>query len=286
MTLTANPQATRRTWKRYGVLAAVVLVPLAFAGLFVGALSQSNTALDRIPAAIVNEDALITTTNADGTETNVFAGRQLVTELTGEGSQGFEWKITNAEDAEKALASGEVYAILTVPSNFSTSIMSIQTDTPVKADISIRTDDAHSYVTGAVVQAVGQSMVSTFGNEITAQVIGGLYSSFGSVGESLQTAADGASQISSGATELSGGLTSYTGGVSQLSGGLNKLKNGAGGLTKLSDGVSTYTSGVTSLSQTLSSINADLQAVAQGTFDFSTLEHLLATPGQDVAEDE
>src|SRR5215211_1772033 len=33
-------------------------------------------------------------------------------------------------------------------------------------------------------------------------------------------------------------------------------------------------------------INADLQAVAQGTFNFSKLEHLLATPGQDVAEDE
>ena len=33
-------------------------------------------------------------------------------------------------------------------------------------------------------------------------------------------------------------------------------------------------------------INADLQAVAQGTFNFSTLEHLLAIPEQDVAEDE
>ena len=33
-------------------------------------------------------------------------------------------------------------------------------------------------------------------------------------------------------------------------------------------------------------INADLQAVAQGTFKFSDLEHLLAIPGQDVAKDE
>jgi len=33
-------------------------------------------------------------------------------------------------------------------------------------------------------------------------------------------------------------------------------------------------------------INADLQVVAQGTFKFSTLEHLLATPGQDVGKDE
>jgi putative membrane protein len=272
MTLTANPQATRRTWKRYGALAAVVLVPLAFAGLFVGALSQSDSALDTIPAAIVNEDSLITTTNADGTETNVFAGRQLVTELTGADAQGFDWKITNAEDAEKALASGEVYAILTVPSNFSSSIMSIQTDSPEKADISIRTDDAHSYVTGAVVQAVGQSMVSTFGNEITAQVIGGLYTSFGTVGESLQTAADGASQLSTGASQLSSGLSQYTGGVSQLSGGLYKLKNGAAGLSQLSSGVATYTSGVTQLSQTLASINGRFQTGDQTPTDLAYLQ--------------
>jgi len=260
MTLTANPHAQRRVWKRYAALAAVVLVPLAFAGLFVGALSQSDTAIDRIPAAIVNEDSLITTTAADGTETNVFAGRQLVTELTGPKGEGFDWTITNAEDAEKALANGEVYAILTVPSNFSKSILSIQSDKPEKADISIRTDDAHAYLTGAVVQAVGQSMVSTFGNEITAQVIGGIYSSLGDLGSSLQTASDGATQLSDGATQLSSGLTSYTGGVSQLSGGLTKLNSGAAGLTKLSSGVSTYTSGISQLSGGLSQLNAGLQA--------------------------
>jgi hypothetical protein len=33
-------------------------------------------------------------------------------------------------------------------------------------------------------------------------------------------------------------------------------------------------------------INADLRAVAQGAFDFSRLEPLMAVPGQDVGEDE
>lgn len=265
----------KRPLIRYATLAAVALVPLAFAGLFVGALSQSDSALDTIPAAIVNEDALITTTNPDGSTTNVFAGRQLVTELTGDGAQGFDWQITNAEDAAEALANGEVYAILTVPSNFSRSIMSIQTDSPEKADIAIRTDDAHSYVTGAVVQAVGQSMVNTFGNEITEQVIGGLYTSFGSVGESLQTAADGASQLSDGAGQLNSGLSQYTGGVSQLSSGLKQLNAGAAGLTQLSNGVASYTSGVSSLSQTLASINADIQAGTDDATDRYILQQVV-----------
>ena len=259
-TLTSNPAARRSRVIRWIALSAVVLVPLAFAGLFVAALSQSDTALDRIPAAIVNEDELITTTNADGTETNVFAGRQLVTELTGPDSAGFDWTITNAEDAEKALASGEVYAILTVPSNFSSSILSISGDKPEKADISIRTDDAHSYLTGAVVQAVGGTMVSTFGNEITAQYIGGLTGGLGDLGTALTTAADGATQLGDGATTLSSGLGSYTGGVTSLSDGLRQLNTGASKLTTLSNGVAQYTGGVTSLSNGFAQINATLVA--------------------------
>jgi putative membrane protein len=110
---------SRRGWFRYAALAAVVLVPLAFAGLFIGAVSQVSHSINEIPAAIVNNDQVVTQTAADGTVTQVLAGRQLVTELTGKKSAGFKWTITNSKDAKADLANGAVYAILTVPANFS-----------------------------------------------------------------------------------------------------------------------------------------------------------------------
>jgi len=242
----------RSTWLRWTGLAAVVLIPLAFAGLFVGAVGQGDKALDSIPVAIVNDDTLQKTTAPDGTEQNVFAGRQLVTELTG--SKGFDWTITNKKDAAAALKAGDVYAILTVPSNFSSSILSLSGDNPQKADISIRTDDAHSYLTGSVAQVVGQTMADTFGNAITAQYIGGIYSSLGELGTSLGTAADGAAQLSSGASQLSSGLTQYTGGVQSLSDGLYQLSDGAAGLTDLSTGIGTYTGSVSQISAGLTAL--------------------------------
>ena len=193
----------KNRWIRWGGLSAVVVIPLAFAGLFVGVVGQGDKALDSIPVAIVNDDTLQTVTQPDGTEQNVFAGRQLVTELVG--SKGFDWTITNKKDAAAALKAGDVYAILTVPSNFSSSILSLSSANPQKADISIRTDDAHSYLTGSVAQVVGQTMADTFGNAITAQYIGGIYSSLGELGTSLGTAADGAAQLSTGASQLSSG---------------------------------------------------------------------------------
>ncbi|MEO7007045.1 MAG: hypothetical protein ABI275_01475, partial [Terrimesophilobacter sp.] len=57
---------TRHTaWHRVAV-AAVILVPLAFAGLFVGALPHGDDAREAIPAAVVNQDQLIYQDAVDG----------------------------------------------------------------------------------------------------------------------------------------------------------------------------------------------------------------------------
>ena len=131
-------------------LVAVVLIPLAFVGLYVASIGDAKNGLDRIPAAIVNQDTAITTANPDGTTNYVLAGRQLVTQLTGDHSPGMDWTLSNAADAKKALADGSVYAILTIPSDFSKSVLSLSGASPVQAQLSIKTDDAHSYLAGSV----------------------------------------------------------------------------------------------------------------------------------------
>lgn len=249
---------SRPRWQRVVALGAVILVPLAFAGLFVAAIADADTASDRIPAAVVNEDKLIYQTAADGTETPVFAGRQLVTELIADDS--FDWTISNAEDAEQALADGEVHAILTIPRDFSASILSLSTDEPERAMLGIQTDDAHSYLTGALSESVGTGMADAFGTEITAQYIGGITSGLGELGAALSEAADGAGELSIGATGLSSGIADYTGGVDSLSSGLGTVSQAASGLTTLARGVGDYTGQVSQLAVALATVNAQLAA--------------------------
>ncbi|MBX3088748.1 MAG: YhgE/Pip family protein [Cryobacterium sp.] len=270
----------RTAWlKRFGVL-AVIVVPLALTGLFVGAFSKSDTSLDRIPAAVVNNDSLIYTTGADGTETPVFAGRQLVTELTSS-EQAFDWTVTNEADAEDALAHGKVYAVLTIPKGFSESVLSIGGSEPTRGMITVKTDDAHSYLVGTLAETVGRTLADTFGREVTAQYIEQMRSGMGQLGESLGSAADGASSLSNGvsslseglgqlaggvdsaragAQKLSDGINSYTSGVDALSSGLNQLNAGSQGLSALSDGVGQFTSSITALANALAAATANLQA--------------------------
>lgn len=289
--MSSHPRLRTSRFRRVAV-AAVILVPLAFAGLFVGALPHGNDALDAIPAAVVNQDQLIYQTAADGTKTPMFAGRQLVTELTG-GGAGFDWSVSNAQDADKALAAGDVDAVLTIPRDFSSSILSLSSGAPHRADLAIRTDDAHSYLTGAVAQTVGGTMVSAFGKTITERYISGMTAGIQTLGASLGTAAagadslaDAAGSLSSGLSTLSGGVASvrggaaslasgvdgYTSGVDGLGGGLAALRDGAAALTGLSNGVAKYTGSVAQLARILAAANTALRAnpndpVAQATFN-------------------
>jgi putative membrane protein len=251
---------TRRGWFRYAALTAVVLVPLAFAGLFIGAVSQVSHSINDIPAAIVNNDQVVAQT-ANGKTTQVLAGRELVTELTGKKSAGFKWTITNSKDAKADLANGTVYAILTVPKNFSASIVSLGGKSPIKANLNITTDDAHNYLTGSVAQVVGTTLSSEFGQAVTKQYIAGLYSGIGGFGTSLATAASGATQLSTGATGLSSGISAYAAGVAKVPAGLRQLQ--AGIVTAKnsveSQAISPYTSAV---SGSASKLSADVAALA------------------------
>jgi putative membrane protein len=281
--MSALTPTARRRGLRWAGLAAVALIPLAFAGLYTASIGDPQAGLDRIPAAVVNADEMVTTTAADGTVSHMLAGRQLVTELTGEDAPGMQWRLSNSEDAAAMLASGEVYAVLTIPSDFSKSVTSLAGSDPQKAHLKIETDDAHSYLAGTVAQSLGDGMVRTFGSAITEQYISGIYASFGKLSEAMTNATDGAGQLAdgagdaaSGAKDLSSGLASYTGGVSQLSGGLAQLKAGAAGLdtgkNNLSSSVKSYTSGVSQLSAGIAAATADLAANPNDATALATLQ--------------
>ncbi|MFF2270981.1 YhgE/Pip family protein [Agromyces sp. NPDC058136] len=258
--LFGSTPAQRRT--RFGVLiAAVIAVPLAVAGLVSGALGGATDNLAEIPAVVVNNDEMVTMTLPDGTEQPVLAGRQLVTELTGADTAGFAWTISNDEEADELLASGDAYAVLTIPSDFSESVTSISGQSPTQANLDIRTDDAHGYLAGSVAQSVGDAMSTAFGRELTAQYLEGFYTNLAEMGSSLGDAADGATQLSSGIGTLSGGLGQLSDGVAQAASGASDAATGA---SAYADGVSQYTDGVDGIASGLGAYSTGVNQYTQG----------------------
>lgn len=270
-TLGGTTPAQRRG-RRAALLTAVIAVPLAVAGLVAAAIGGADDRLDAIPAIVVNNDEMVTMTLPDGEEQPVLAGRQLVTELTGDGETGFDWTISNDEQAAEALAAGDAYAVLTIPADFSESVTSLSGEAPTTAALDIRTDDAHGYLAGTVASTVGDAIASAFGQELTTQYLEGLYGNLIQVGGAFGDAADGAGQLADGADALAGGLDQlatglgsaaagttdaaagasayasgvdqYASGVEQLAGGVSTLDVQAAGLDGITGGVAQYVAGV------------------------------------------
>jgi putative membrane protein len=212
-------------------LLIVAIVPAVVLGVFVAALAAADSGSARIPAALVNNDELVQTKNDDGTTTTIAAGRLVVTGLTKPASTAagasIDWTLTNAKDAAKLLADGDVYAIVTIPKTFSKSINTVSSSTPKQADIAIKTDDAHGTIVSQIGGVVGDTIASTVGGQITTSVVSGLYGGYATVRSSLLKAADGATSLGTGATSLSSGLSQAADGGDQLSTGASSLGDGA-----------------------------------------------------------
>ena len=211
--LFGSTPAQRRT--RYGVLvAAVIAVPLAVAGLMSGALGGAGDNLEQIPAVVVNNDEMVTMTLPDGTEQPVLAGRQLVTELTGPETAGFAWTISNDEEAAELLASGDAYAVLTIPADFSESVTSLSGESPTAGEPR-HPHRRRARLPRRLGRAVGRRRdVDRLRPRAHDAVPRGLlHATSRRMGGSLGDAADGATQLSTGVGSLASGLGTLSDGV-------------------------------------------------------------------------
>jgi putative membrane protein len=260
------------TLKKAVALTAAAATPFAIGAFAAWSMGPAADGERDVPAAVVNLDAMVTTTADDGTETVMFAGRQVVTDLVADEQDGIDFRILNADDAAAQLADGTVHAVITVPADFSQRVLSLRGDEPQQAGIRIVTDASTDGLATTLASETGESIVRSFGDRVTSGFISGLYGGLGTLGEQLGSAADGADALGSGATELASGLGQVAGGLDELSAGAGAAGDGAwqlasgagqlatglgtadagigrlaGGAGQLSDGVGQYTGGVDQL---------------------------------------
>ena len=281
---------------------AGLLTPLIIIGGLLGALSSGENALERVPVALVNNDELITETDEAGEETFIFASKPLVTELVTSDDFAVDWLVTSSEQARALLASGDVYAIVEIPEDFSYSVTTLQTDNPEQATFTIITDASHSYLAGLLSDQIGSALASGVSDEFGSGIMEGLFTAiveiadgFDEIADGADTLADGVEEVSeavtelndgvedlaSGYTEFDDGLGTFSEGVTSLSDGLDALGEGTSGLTTLSAGVKTYADGISALSAGLSGL--DLTKITGTPLEQATLKGTLEAYFQELA---
>ncbi|MDY0914405.1 YhgE/Pip domain-containing protein [Rathayibacter festucae] len=257
------------------VFSAIALIPLIYAGLLTSANLDPTHHLDTVPAAIVNED-----TGATASDGSALAlGDALTDELTSSTSaSNFDWTRTDADEAASELASGAVYAVLTVPAGFSADVASVGGDDPSSATaarLTIATNDGANLIVGNIAATIGSTVTQTLEKQVGESYLKNVYVGFTDVHDSLEQAADGATQLadgadtaSSGSDELVVGLEQLQDGTAQLSTGADSLRSGAdsaaNGAATLSSGLQQLADGTATLPSSAAALNTGAQSVAAG----------------------
>ncbi|MEU8107870.1 YhgE/Pip domain-containing protein [Nonomuraea muscovyensis] len=251
-------------------LAAVVLLPLLYAGLYLWSFWDPQGNLDRVPVALVMEDRPATLTGtASGTGTRsgrtLHAGRDLAAELLER--RVFGWHEATARQAADGVRDGSYYLALTIPADFSARLASPSDDraTPAPAHLGLRVDTGRSYIVGSISDAVFNEVRAAAERTVINDYFDRVFVSIGDIHDQTSKAADGAGELHAGTlragdgvTKLATGLDTAEDGARRLSAGLDtaassteRLRAGSakvtGGLTQARKGIGELSDGLTKL---------------------------------------
>jgi putative membrane protein len=255
----------RHTITRLAMI-VVAVIPAIYGGLYLASNWNPTDHLDKLQAAVVNEDTGAEKPNSDGETLN--AGDELVDEITPKGEGGFDWESTSQEEADKGLAEGKYFAILEIPSDFSKHLVSTGGDDPERAGLQLRTDDAHNFIVGQLSATVLNEIKSGLNETTTAEYVNEVYLGFNDIHSQTEKAADGAGELHDGASDLHKGTGDLVDGATELDKGVGTLRTGLGdlddGAGKLVKGSDSLASGADTLAKSTTEAKNGSKKVADG----------------------
>lgn len=216
-----DPGSTRPAVLR--LVGVGLLLPLLAAAVLVWSTDDRQQNLTKVPVAIVNDDKILTSPQP------MAAGRALSASLTDpkDSDPALDWQLTTNDDAEEGLRNGEFYAVLTIPEDFSSAILSTGTDKPEQGQLSLVSNAAASTTVPYISQQVVAAAAAALGNQSTQGYLKNVYEGFNKIASSNQQAASSADQLAQGTNELSTGAAQLSEGAASLAQSLGELSSGA-----------------------------------------------------------
>lgn len=268
-------------------LVGLVLVPAVISAAFAWTQADAIEHLERIEAAVVNNDEPVTVKGQ-----YVPLGRVLVAELTDpERENNLTWTNTDAETAAEGLRTGRFATVVTIPESFSaaaTSLAAQDPDLARHATLDITTSPSGGVVDPTVGQAVAAAVTSALNTQLVETFVDNIYVGFSDMKDQLGNAVDGAGELAGGADELHAGVGKAAAGAAELSAGLGRLAAGsaelATGADRLAAGSRQLADGLGVLRDRTSDLPAQTAQLAAGADQVRDGVQLVVGQVQDVID--
>lgn len=270
--LTELRRITAGRLPRIAVL-ALMIVPTLYGGLYVYANHDPYAATDRVPAALVVEDAGAV---VDGHRTDV--GRQVADDLAKR--KDLDWQRVSAAQAQSGVRDGRYDFALTIPRDFSAALTSPQRQRPEQAQLQLTTNDANSYLASTIATNVSGQVRDAVAHRLGAQAAGRFMLSLSQVRSGLVDAAKGAGRLADGASQAHDGAAQLARGAQQVDTGADRL---AAGNSRLADGLDRLDSRTRDLPAQTRELAAGARQVADGDAAVAAQGRQVAAAAQQAA---
>jgi putative membrane protein len=235
-------------------LAALLLIPLLYSGMYLWSFWDPFGRMERLPVALVNEDEPV---EVGGRE--VDAGGELTDTLLERGD--LDWHPVSAREAARGVADGTYYVSLTIPSDFSADLTSPSRDreSPSPATLEAHYNDSNSFVVRQLAGSAFREIREAAGASAINGYLDQIFLGFNEIHGRTEEAAEGADELSGGAGEAEEGSSELSGGVGEAHTGAGEL---SGGLDQLYAGSQDLASGAATASEEVSAQVDKLDALA------------------------
>ena len=260
----------QRIWRNKLTRAAMVvglILPLLYSFLYLWAFWDPYGTLDKLPVAIVNQDAGGT---LHGKPVNY--GESITSQLLKDNDLG--WHVVANGTAMSRVQDGTYYAVLKIPKDFTRDILSVSGDKPTKAQIQFIPNQGTNYLAGNIIDKVQTDLAASLNQQFSQKFIQQLLGAVTQAGNGLDTAGASAKKLVAGSQSANSGAVKLDSGIASASSGAEQL---ASALTQLAPGSSSVTSG---LSQTAAGTKSAAQGVAKATSALAAINQQLSPAAQ------
>ncbi|TMV50912.1 YhgE/Pip domain-containing protein [Paenibacillus mesophilus] len=246
---------------------AVLMIPVLYTAMFLGAFWDPYGRLDDLPVAIVNADK--------GTEFNgksLRVGDEFEEKL--KENRQFDWRFVSKQEAMDGLSNNTYYMAIEIPEDFSEKTATLTTDHPTAARLSFLPNESYNFLASQIGNSAIDKMKALLNKEITETYARTVFSQ-------MEQLVDGIGKASDGAGQLADGTSKAKDGAQLIEQNLSKLASGA---VTLGDGVAKLEAGGVQLKQGVARLGGGASELADGLIKLDAAQRELGAGAASVGD--
>ncbi|MGK9254426.1 YhgE/Pip family protein [Paenibacillus humicus] len=240
---------------------AVAFVPILYSGFLIKASWDPYGHLEKLPVAVVNEDA-----GAVYKGKTLDAGHDFIDEL--KKNEKFDWQFVSPEQAEQGMKNNDYYMTIRVPKDFSAKATTLMNDNPERAEIIFEPNGDYNFIAGQIGNSAMKDIRADLSSGITKAYTESMFDQVKEISDGFSEASNGAGELKDGASKVDDGVAKLKSNLAKLAEGTQKLQSGmdplSEGAGKLKDGTQSLVSGSGSLASGLGQLHAAGGQLEQG----------------------